>query len=154
MTSYIEKKPTYRIDLSKEHAIAQRNYGRLLRVFPAWRDCDEVQFYVRGCLTTFKVQSRDRYSSVFSLSRDAAKGSLLGPVQCRLRVYHDVQMVDITEWNGSRRFRARYDYPNAAMFAKDEKWQLNRFLGEWLDDCLKDGLSNQELPIPGSGTTG
>ena len=37
------------------------------------------------------------------------------------------------------RLLARYDYPNGNGLARDEKWQANRLLGEWLAHCLAEG---------------
>jgi uncharacterized protein YqiB (DUF1249 family) len=31
------------------------------------------------------------------------------------------------------------------MRQKDEKFQLNQFLGEWLTYCLKQGISREQL---------
>jgi uncharacterized protein YqiB (DUF1249 family) len=37
--------------------------------------------------------------------------------------------------------RPRYEYPNQSMYHSDEKYQLNCFLGEWLNLCLEHGHS-------------
>ena len=39
------------------------------------------------------------------------------------------------------RFYGAYEYPNKRMRARDEKEQLNRFLGEYLALCLAIGMS-------------
>lgn len=144
--SYVEKRPKpFTINLSLEHAIAQRNYGRLLRLFPGWASVDSLSFAVQQKRIHITVEQRDTYSTVFAISESKGTTQDLAPTQCRIRAYHDVQMIEIIEWNGSRRFKPRYKYPNAKMMAKDEKWQLNRFIGEWLDHCIRFGQSDQSF---------
>ena len=69
----------------------------------------------------------------------------------RVRVYLDARMAEVTGCAQVRRLMYRYDYPNAGGLARDEKWQLNRLLGEWLSRCLLDGhaLSDAALAVGG-----
>lgn len=143
-TPLIEKRKRFSINLAQEHAISQRNYARLLRVFPNWQANDSYSFVVReGSTVLITVSKRDVYSSVFTIQEQGETSLPLLANACTLRVYHDAQMIDILEWNGVKRFKPRYGYPNQAMLARDEKWQLGRFLGEWLDHCLARGRSNK-----------
>jgi uncharacterized protein YqiB (DUF1249 family) len=48
-------------------------------------------------------------------------------------------MAEVVSWNGHWNTRSRYPYPNRKMYQRDEKFQLNRFLGEWLAQCLSHG---------------
>ena len=145
--SYIEKRKPFTLNLSLEHAIAQRNYGRLLKLFPGWKTVDVFTFRVGAKKVCIQVQQRDAYSSVFAITEQRDDWVGVKPVQCRFRAYHDAKMIEITEWNGSRRFKARYRYPNPEMMARDEKWQLNRFIGEWFDHCIQHGEAADDIDV-------
>jgi uncharacterized protein YqiB (DUF1249 family) len=69
----------------------------------------------------------------------------------RVRVYLDARMAEVVGCENVRRLLPRYDYPNARGLARDEKWQHNRLLGEWLSRCLSDGhaLSDAALAVGG-----
>jgi uncharacterized protein YqiB (DUF1249 family) len=54
-------------------------------------------------------------------------------------MYHDARMAEVVEWEGQRGLKGRYEYPNEAMHQEDEKWQRNKFLGELLSYCLREG---------------
>ena len=62
-----------------------------------------------------------------------------------VRLYHDARVAEVCSSGHFSRVKARYDYPNAKLMQKDEKYQLNKFLGDWLTFCLKTGISR--LPL-------
>ena len=49
--------------------------------------------------------------------------------------------------NGKRIFWIRNKYPNENMFHKDEKFQWNKFLSEWLIFSQKEGLSSYIVKV-------
>ena len=68
-----------------------------------------------------------------------------------VRIYHDACVAEVMGYQKHRHFTSRYDYPNPDMFHKNEKQQLNKFLGEWLDHCLRNRcifIDNIESHIP------
>ncbi len=138
----VKNKP-FSLKLADEHAVLQRNYARLLSVFRHWEQVNSYTFSTASSDVCMSVVQRDRYSTVFALHETQHTVGLLNANACKLRAYHDAKMVDVLEWNGAKRFKPRYDYPNSAMMARDEKWQLNRFLGEWLDHCLATGRAKK-----------
>jgi len=73
---------------------------------------------------THKKPLRARKSSVYDLE---------------VRLYHDASLAEVITFDNERRFLPRNEYPNHKMFQQDEKSQLNLFLGEILDDCLRQG---------------
>ena len=138
----------FSLNLAEAQAVSQRNYARLLRLFPVWKTQDRHQLLLPdNTAVSLQVAQRDRYSSVFRLTQ-AGTSALLAGIDCSLRLYHDAGLVDVLEWGGLRRFKARYNYPNAAMYARDEKWQQQRFLGEWLNFCLRHGRSTVDEQLP------
>ena len=58
-----------------------------------------------------------------------------------VRMYHDAKVAEVLAWEGHRRLRPRYEYPNRSMYQSDEKLQINQFLGECLSLCLNKGRS-------------
>jgi uncharacterized protein YqiB (DUF1249 family) len=53
-------------------------------------------------------------------------------------------------FQSSRQVAPRYQYPNAAMFAQNEKYQQNVFLADWLEHCLQNGRAALD---PGASLT-
>jgi len=62
-----------------------------------------------------------------------------------IRLYHDARMAEVISNQDIRQVKPRYDYPNSKMHLPDEKEQINQFLKEWLQLCLKLGQVNLSL---------
>ena len=56
-----------------------------------------------------------------------------------VRIYHDATLAEVIAWQGQRRFKPIHEYPNPKMYQRDEKAQLNAFLGDLLGFCLEKG---------------
>jgi uncharacterized protein len=89
------------------------------------------------------ITERSPYTTTLELSRTAVGDSSgwLAMPKLTLRMYHDAKLAEVLAWEGHKRLRPRYEYPNQSMYQSDEKYQLNRFLGEWLALCLDHGHS-------------
>ena len=59
-------------------------------------------------------------------------------------IYRDAKMAEVRKFNGKRQFWLRNKYPNKNMLTKDEKFQWNIFLSEFLSHSISHGLSVQE----------
>lgn len=139
--------PRYKIDLVEHMAECDQNYARVIKLFP-----DHAQADHRDLLLCFgeevvnvrmSVLERSRYTSVILLNQEAS--SMAPSNRIRIRVYHDAKSAEVIEIQNQRRFEAIYDYPNSKMRQRDEKKQINRFLGEFLGFCLTFGTSS-EMP--------
>lgn len=148
--AYVTYKERYRVDLPLQMAECETNYVRLTKLLannqlPALQD--EFRFMVaRGAqhwLHLLRVTERSPYTTTLELSRTALDTSSdwLKMPKLTLRMYHDAKLAEVLAWEGHRRLRPRYEYPNQSMYQSDEKYQLNRFLGEWLTVCLEHGHS-------------
>tara|TARA_B110000014_G_C20126854_1_gene601313 strand:- start:9328 stop:9786 length:459 start_codon:yes stop_codon:yes gene_type:complete len=62
-------------------------------------------------------------------------------------IYHDAKMAEVIKFNGKKQIWLLNKYPNLKMLSKDEKFQWNLYLAEWLSFSKKEGLSSQELKI-------
>ena len=47
-------------------------------------------------------------------------------------IYHDAKMAEVKKFNGKKQFWLRNKYPNKNMLSRDEKFQWNYFLEEFL----------------------
>ena len=67
--------------------------------------------------------------------------SLLQNTEIEIYIYHDAKMAEVRKFNGKRQFWLRNKYPNKSMLSKDEKFQWNFFLEEFLTHTKTYGLS-------------
>ncbi|MGQ9427134.1 DUF1249 domain-containing protein [Gilvimarinus sp. F26214L] len=139
-----DSKPRYRVDLSGQQADCEANYLRLKKILPDFSERDEWLFHIgadeRAGQLLVQVVDRAPYTTTLELSQpaDGVASSLKAP-RLRVCMYHDADMAEVTAWEGHRRFKPRYDYPNPGMYQSNEKEQLNRFLAEWLSHCQAEG---------------
>lgn len=57
----------------------------------------------------------------------------------QVRLYHDADTAEPLAYQGHRRIPVRSAIPNKRMYHQDEKRQINEFLAEWLELCLRFG---------------
>ena len=131
----------YQIDLSDLHAQCEANYHRLMRLFPEYERRSECVFAAGDVSVVLEVMARDRYTTDMRLRYQGATPGLPKSSHFDLRLYHDARMAEVVHCSTSRRFEARYRYPNPLMLQQDEKFQQNRFAAELLEFCLSFGRS-------------
>ena len=120
----------YSIDIADLHATCEGNYARLLRLFPDYETANSREFQLStGDRVRIDVAQRCRYTTMMSVVQWGGAAPWLAPLRFELRAYHDARMAEVTRFQSSRGGRARYEYPNPGMHARDEKSQQNRFLG-------------------------
>mgnify|MGYP005726910905 CR=1 FL=1 len=158
------KNGRYNIDLCAHMAECDATYLRLIKLMPALHSDDErvigIGIGEGGRTVRFEVVERSRYTSVVAIEvegeSDHARSETtdnprhLGPMSIRVRLYHDARSAEVIEMQKQRRFEPVYDYPNPKMRARDEKAQVNRYLSEFLANCLSHGVS-REAPMGLSG---
>lgn len=160
--------PKHNVDLRKQQAAASSNYVRLLKLFPQLREQDSYSFslHIPGSiaadtLVETNVMERGPYTTLLQIhqtlflaaqpvqseieSRESDWNQL--PANMSIRIYHDAQMAEIVDFTGVRHFKSSYSYPNKQMLLPDEKQQVNYFLGEWLNYCLKFGVAVGPLEL-------
>ena len=158
----------YTIDLSRHLAQCDGNYQLFTRLMPDispqaaaggridGRRTLHLRTGDRSATVTVEVEDRSRFTSVATLSmpalpalprtaaqerRRAAPPPLLS---LKVRLYHDTRSAEVIEFQGERGFEAVYPYPNPQMRQADEKAQVNRFLAEFLDACLRHGAAAEQ----------
>lgn len=143
---YVTYKERYKVDLPLQMAECETNYARLNKLLVD-RSQNEFRLIVaRGgqqWLHMLKVLERSPYTTTLELSRASigVSSEWLAMPKLTLRMYHDAKLAEVLAWEGHKRLRPRYEYPNRSMYQSDEKYQLNRFLGEWLNLCLEHAFA-------------
>jgi hypothetical protein len=141
------KRKRYSIDLPAHMAECDANYLRIMKLFPNLRENDVSVFGVMIADQTAEVSiavlERSPYTTLIKLRQlpEAPWGT--NPMMT-VRLYHDARSAEVVEYQRARHFKAVYAYPNDSMRQRDEKVQVNRFLGEFLSYCLTHGVAVHE----------
>ena len=150
------KKAGYSIDLATHMAECDANYFRIRKVMPFMDSRDEriltVVFAGISVPVRFVIKERSKYTSVVLIEpdKDCDVGETgmweMGSISVRL--YHDARTAEVIEIQKQRRFDPVYQYPNRKMRARDEKVQINKYLGEFLASCLSHGITEERMFPP------
>jgi len=137
-------KPKTKTDMLGLHRACSNNYLLLLRLIPNFEVSQYYFYHLDNACYELHVIEQTQYTSVVSIDTIANNVCLNENVneltpQIKVRLYHDAQMAEVLASRQIRYFKSRYDYPNRLMQQPDEKYQINRFLGQWLKHCLEDG---------------
>lgn len=120
------------------------NYHRMIRLLPELDDQEEWMFGVDGNTEQLKqvsihIVERSKYTTTVAVAQESLLDDWVPKPTLTVRLYHDAQMAEVLSFQRNRYVRQTYPYPNEKMFQPDEKAQLNSFLGEWLEFCLRSG---------------
>jgi len=137
--------------LQLHHAECEVNFLRLEKLLCGFDAAREMEIGIplpngRADVLALRVIERSPYTAVVQLSQQTPVWGGRS-AQIQVRVYLDARMAEVIAYQNVRHFRVRYDYPNPRMFARDEKRQLNRLLGEWLSVCLARGHALHDVAI-------
>ncbi|MGM0536934.1 MAG: DUF1249 domain-containing protein [Pseudomonadota bacterium] len=143
----------YVTDLKTLQGECAANFIRLTRLLGdlevgETREVELVHHGRRLGALCLKLQERAPYTSVVRVSQRGGLETMIDTPRMRVHLYHDVRMAEVTDFQRQRHFDGRYRYPNSRMHQPDEKLQLNRFLGEWLDHGLAHGHSLDLPQLP------
>jgi uncharacterized protein YqiB (DUF1249 family) len=157
---YVTYRERYKVDLPLQMAECEANYVRLHKLLTqhfnkqiADQQGDEYRFMIsRGeqqWLNQLRILERSPYTTTLQLSQTSVAGESrwLHMPRLTVRMYHDAKLAEVLAWEGHKRLRPRYEYPNQAMYHADEKLQINQFLGEWLKTSLEYGLHILETSV-------
>jgi len=141
----------YHHDLAGHMAECDTNFLRLMQLFPAMRDedfkCVMLLPGASGTRVELNVLKRGPYTTLLQLAQVPKQDWGSSP-NMRIQLYHDTKSAEVVAYQHQSRFHGAYEYPNKRMRARDEKEQLNRFLGEYLSLCLAVGMSPDPLNLP------
>lgn len=145
MTEWAMKPRRYVPDLKRFGALCDGNYMRLhrLRKLEAGGQpvCEfelrrQDQYLGRVRIQVLQVA---KFTETLLLEQIHNAGRWLNNPQLTVRVYHDATMAEVISCYRDRQIAAVNDYPNRFMHHPDEKVQVNSFLADWLDYCLRFG---------------
>lgn len=140
----------YLPSLSEQGALAELNYRRLLRLY-AGQECDLLRLHTqddqgKAVQLTLVCDDRQRYTRTLILTLHLDRlPSPLHQVELWLKLYDDVGCAEVVRPVSGKQLQPYYPTPNRQMFAMDEKTQLNLFLADWLQYCLRHGVKREYI---------
>ena len=129
----------------------ETNFLKLQRVIPGIRDITKRLSYHGRDNSTLSVDvlNKSKYTTTFLLVlRQHNSQSWLSNLQMKVRIYHDANVAEVLSFQNHHRLDSRYEYPNPQMYHRNEKWQINGFLGDWLDYCLRNSFTFKDKTLP------
>jgi uncharacterized protein YqiB (DUF1249 family) len=156
MTEWVMKSRRYVPDLRRFGALCDGNYMRLHRLRKLEAGGTPVsEFELRRQdqylgRVRIRVLQVAKFTETLLLEQVHNAGRWLNNPQLTVRVYHDAAMAEVISCYRDRQIAPVNDYPNRFMHHPDEKLQVNSFLADWLDYCLRFG----HLPMEHSVWTG
>ncbi|WP_135444465.1 DUF1249 family protein [Vibrio tasmaniensis] len=140
MPNIAVKKP-YHVDLAELMRVYETNYAKLNALLPVEHEVGDVRCYQAvNMVCQLTVNEVTKYTTLIDICQSDAMPVFPLP-KMSVRLYHDARVAEVCASGDFSRVKAKYDYPNTKLLQKDEKFQLNKFLGEWLTFCLKTGIS-------------
>jgi len=138
----------YRQNLPAFMTLCEQNYFRIMRLMPK----DEVigttkQIAVGSFCYQLEIKTSSRFTTEVCFKQ--TQGDVMGFVspQLMVRIYHDARVAEVFCLDYVNRVRPSYHYPNPHMRHKDEKYQINAFLFDWLDFCISHGRSTMHWDV-------
>lgn len=132
--------------------VHEANFVKIMRVIPFIRSmhCDS-QIWARTPThrVEIKILEVTKYTTAFSFTINYNSAQKWLPqINITVRCYHDARVAEVVHFQHHKHFHSRYSYPNPKMYHKNEKQQINRFLGEWLNYCLQTHCIFHSSEIP------
>ena len=126
--------------LPKYLTLCEHNYLRLLKLLPPERTVGNSREVKLGSSEfATKVDGSAKYTMDISIKQLSGKLKGIAPLYLTVRLYHDAKVAEIIHHDYHQRIKPSYGYPNPKMHQKDEKYQLNAFLYDWLVACVEHG---------------
>ena len=126
--------------LPKYMTLCEHNYVRLSKLLPKERSANSVRKVKLGH-SEFAIIIDDSAKYTLDISIKQLTGMVKGvsPLYLTVRLYQDAKVAEIIHHDYHQRIKPSYGYPNPKMHQKDEKYQLNAFLYDWLVACVEHG---------------
>ena len=122
----------------------ERNYLKRIHFFPIGDHESSIVYLMPEGLLNKEIRisckKLSSHTSVIEIYKSKSL-SLLENTEIEIYIYHDARMAEVRKFNGKKQFWLRNKYPNKNMLSKDEKFQWNFFLEEFLTHTKTHGLS-------------
>lgn len=128
-------------DLQAFGLMCELNYVRLSKLLPQIEPEGHFYDYCVNDNTIYRLTIVEccKFTTIVNLEQRAPDVVDYLRPQLEVRLYHDADMAEVTRAQNIKRIEGTYQYPNAKMMQKDEKYQINRFLQAWLVMCHQHG---------------
>ena len=140
-----------KVNFKDLYRLYENNYIKVRELFPEVHDTNESTFLLPEGTNNSRVYFKLSRESIYTSKLEINYGSFSNPelikIEIEVPIYHDLKMAEVRSVNNKKLFWVRNNYPNKNMFHKDEKFQWNKFLSEWLDFSKKEGLSESYLGL-------
>ena len=133
-----------RKNLSDLIRLYEINYLKLMKLLPIQKIDTEFNFLIPEGLNNSEIRISINKKSKHTSKLTLYKSNLLrhmDDTKMEIYIYHDARMAEVRRFNGKSQFWLRNKYPNKNMLSKDEKFQWNIFLSEFLTHAQLQGLS-------------
>lgn len=142
-----QARKAYKPDLNEFLSQCEVNYLLLVRLIPELTELYGksqtnqpriTQWFLSSPVLNLNLATTEiaRYTTTLDLLIDSPKIEVLQSEKLIIRLYHDVQMLEVMEGSGPGALKAIYEHVNSGHKPVDEKRQVNRFIGECLRTCL------------------
>ena len=136
-----------RKNLSDLIRLYEMNYLKLMKLLPIQKINTEFNFLIPEGLNNseirISVNKKSKHTSKLTLYKSNNIRHVTD-MQMEIFLYHDAKLAEVKRFNGKSQFWLRNTYPNKNMLSKDEKFQWNIFLSEFLTYSKLHGLSITE----------
>jgi len=120
------------------------NYLKIIKLFPIQKLDNNLYFIipegVNNSEIRISIDKNSRHTSKLTLYKSSSIKQIKD-IRMEIFVYHDAKLAEVKRFNGKSQFWLRNRYPNKNMLSKDEKFQWNIFLSEFLTYSKLHGLS-------------
>ena len=127
----------YKHKLHRLISLYEYNYRRLNALVPGLRHAEGILMLQDDNNARFSMHivEQCKYTTVLALKHyfDNDKGVV--DMELSIRVSHDAAVAEVISYQHHGRLEPTYEYPNEKMYHKDEKYQHNRLLADWLNLC-------------------
>ena len=128
----------------------ERNYLRIIKFFPIQDSKNNINYLIPegefNSEINLSCKKLSSHTSVIEIKKNKSI-SLLPETEIEIYIYHDAKMAEVRKFNGKKQFWLRNKYPNKNMLSKDEKFQWNYFLEEFLVHTKNYGLSVLKIAL-------
>lgn len=126
----------YKRKLHRLINLYEYNYRRLNVLVPALRDAEGVLMLRDDNHMHFSLHIIDqcKYTTMLALKHYFGNDHIVD-MELNIRVSHDAAVAEVVSCQHHARLEPTYEYPNKKMYHKDEKYQHNRLLADWLNLC-------------------
>ncbi|MFZ5594515.1 MAG: DUF1249 domain-containing protein [Pseudomonadota bacterium] len=120
----------------------EANFERLMWLIPGFQDMEGPVWSVGidALELQLDILERGKYTATIALTHHFYHpGIIVSDPYMKIRLYTDARVAEVLSYQGHARLQLFQPYPVLNMANLQEKYRINRFLGEWLDYCIARG---------------